>query len=84
MIGFVIGLLIQGLIFGVVVRAILPGEQTWSIGQTVGIGVVGWLAVGFILRALFGALVGLLLPLLILGGAYLWFVSRRGGARPRR
>ena len=26
MIGFIIGLLIQGLIFGVVVRAVLPGS----------------------------------------------------------
>ena len=81
MIGFVIGLCIQGLIFGVVLRAIIPGEQKWSIAQTVGIGVVGWLVIGFIFRAVFGVLAGLLIPLLILGGAYLFFASRRGGAR---
>jgi hypothetical protein len=84
MIGFVIGLLIQGLIFGVVVRALLPGEQQWSIGQTVAIGVVGWLVIGFILRAVFGVLAGLLLPLLLLGGAYLFLSRRQGGAHPRR
>ena len=81
MVGFVLGLVVQGLIFGVALRAILPGEQKWTIPQTLGIGVVGWLVVGFILKALFGMLVGLLIPLLILGGAYLFFVSRRGGDR---
>ena len=81
MVGFVLGLCVQGLIFGVALRAILPGEQKWTIPQTLGIGVVGWLVIGFILKALFGMLVGLLIPLLILGGAYLFFMSRRGGAR---
>ncbi|HEV7861099.1 MAG TPA: GlsB/YeaQ/YmgE family stress response membrane protein [Acidimicrobiia bacterium] len=84
MIGFVVGLLIEGLIFGVAVRAILPGEQTWSIGQTVAIGVVGWLVIGFILKAIFGILAGLLLPLLLFGGVYLYLKSRRGNTRPRR
>lgn len=84
MIGFVLGLLVQGLIFGVVVRAVLPGEQTWSIGQTVAVGVVGWLVIGFVLKAVFGLLVGLLLPLLLLGGVYLFLSRRHGGAQPRR
>jgi len=46
MIRFIIGLCIEGLIGGVALRAILPGEQDWSIGQTVAIGVVTWLVVG--------------------------------------
>ena len=83
MIGFVIGLLVQGALFGVALRAILPGEQTWTVGQTVAVGVVGWMIFGFVLRAIFGALTGLLLPLLILGGVYLWVTQRRGGARRR-
>ena len=84
MIGFVIGLLIQGALFGVAVRAILPGEQKWTVAQTVGVGVVGWMILGFVLRAVFGALTGLLLPLLILGGVYLWVTQKRGGAARRR
>jgi hypothetical protein len=83
-IGFVLGLLVQGAIFGVALRAILPGEQDWSVGQTIGIGVVGWLVLGFVLRAIFGALVGLLIPLLILGGIYLFIMSRRSGGARRR
>jgi len=81
MIGFILGLLVQGALFGVALRAILPGEQRWTIAQTVGIGVVGWMVLGFVLRAIFGVLTGILLPLLILGGVYLFVVQRRGGAR---
>ena len=83
MIGFILGLLVQGALFGVALRAVLPGEQSWTISQTVGIGIVGWMILGFVLRAIFGALTGLLLPLLILGGVYLWATARRGSARPR-
>ena len=83
MIGFILGLLVQGALFGVALRAILPGEQRWTIAQTVGIGVVGWMVLGFVLRAIFGVLTGIVLPLLILGGVYLFVVQRRGGARRR-
>jgi hypothetical protein len=81
MIRFVVGLVLEGLLFGVAIRAILPGEQHWSVGQTIGIGVVGWLVLGLVLRAIFGVLAGLVLPLLILGGAALYFSRRR--ALPR-
>ena len=83
MIGFILGLLVQGALFGVALRAILPGEQRWTIGQTAGIGVVGWMVLGFVLRAIFGVLTGLILPLLILGGVYFYVAQRRGGARRR-
>jgi len=83
MFGFVLGLLVQGALFGVALRAVLPGEQRWSIAQTVGIGIVGWMVIGFVLRAIFGALTALLLPLLVLGGVYLYVAQRRGPARRR-
>jgi hypothetical protein len=82
MFGFVLGLLVQGALFGVALRAVLPGEQRWTIAQTVGVGIVGWMVIGFVLRAVFGALTALILPLLVLGGVYL-FVAQRGGARRR-
>ncbi len=84
MVRFVIGLFLEGLIAGAVLRTLLPGEQDWSIGKTIGIGLVSWFLLGFILRVIFGALAALVLPLLILGGAYLFFAGRRGGARRRR
>ena len=83
MIGFILGLLVLGALFGVALRAILPGEQSWTIGQTVGIGIVGWMVLGFVIRAIFGALTALILPLLVLGGVYLFVAQRRGGARRR-
>jgi hypothetical protein len=81
MIGFILGLLVQGALFGVALRAVLPGEQRWTIAQTVGIGIVGWMVLGFVLRAIFGVLTALVLPLLVLGGVYLFVAQRRGGAR---
>lgn len=83
MFGFVLGLLVQGALFGVALRAVLPGEQRWTLAQTVGIGMVGWMVIGFVVRAVFGALTALVLPLLVLGGVYLFFAQRRGGARRR-
>jgi hypothetical protein len=83
MIGFILGLLVQGALFGVALRAVLPGEQRWTTAQTVGVGIVGWMVLGFVLRAIFGVLTGLILPLLILGGVYLFVAQRRSGARRR-
>jgi hypothetical protein len=83
MVRFLIGLFLEGLIAGAVLRALLPGEQDWSIGKTIGVGLVSWFLLGIILRIIFGALAALVLPLLILGGAYLYFVGRRGGAQRR-
>ena len=84
MVGFVVTLLIEGLIGGVALRAVLPGEQNWTIGQTLAIGVVTWFLVGLALQVLVGAIVGLVLPLLVVGGLCLWVASRRrGGARRR-
>jgi hypothetical protein len=88
---FILLLLVQGAIFGVVLRAILPGEQQWTIGRTVGVGVVAWLLLGLVWRAIFGAVVGLVMTLLIfgsallvLGGVYLFLGSRRGSGARRR
>jgi hypothetical protein len=77
MVGFVIGLCVQGLIGGVLLRAVLPGEQQWSIPQTLGFGLAAWLVTGFVLRVLFGAVVGLILPIVLIGGL-VWLVSRKG------
>jgi len=81
MIRFIIGLCIEGLIGGVALRAILPGEQDWSIGQTVAIGVVTWLVVGIAIRVVLGVVAGLILPILLVGGAALYLSRRR--ALPR-
>ena len=83
MIRVIVGLVVEGLLAGVALRAILPGEQDWSIPQTMGIGLVAWLALGIVLKLIFGALLALLLPALILGAIFLFAAGRRGGARRR-
>jgi hypothetical protein len=85
MIGFVVTLCIEGLIGGVVLRAILPGEQQWSIGQTFAFGLIAWVVAGLVFRAIFGVIFGLILPIVVIGGLVL-LVSRRrlsrgGGGR---
>jgi len=55
MIGFVIVLIVMGLLIGLLARMLVPGEDPMSMWETLGIGVVGTLVSGFIGRALFGA-----------------------------
>jgi hypothetical protein len=81
MIRFILGLVIEGLIGGVALRAILPGEQNWSIGQTLAIGIVAWLVIGIVIRVVLGVVAGLILPILLIGGAALYLSRKR--ALPR-
>ncbi|HLJ08401.1 MAG TPA: hypothetical protein VKX24_07670 [Acidimicrobiia bacterium] len=81
MIRFIVGLCIEGALGGVALRAILPGEQDWSIPQTLLIGLVAWIIVGLVVRIVLGVVAGLVLPILLLGGAALYFNRRR--ALPR-
>ena len=53
MIGFIIGLLVVGLIAGAVARLVVPGKQNLSIPATIVIGVVGSFVGGFLGYLLF-------------------------------
>ena len=55
MLGFILYLLIIGLIAGFVARALVPGPDAMTIGQTILLGIVGSFAGGFLGWALFGA-----------------------------
>ena len=81
MIRFILGLCIEGAIGGVALRAILPGEQNWSIGQTLLIGLAAWFILGIVIRIVFGVVAGLILPIVLIGGAALYLSRRR--ALPR-
>jgi uncharacterized membrane protein YeaQ/YmgE (transglycosylase-associated protein family) len=54
MIGFIIGLVIVGLIAGFLARALLPGRDPMSIGATLVLGILGSFLGGFLGWALFG------------------------------
>jgi uncharacterized membrane protein YeaQ/YmgE (transglycosylase-associated protein family) len=53
MIGFVLLLLVVGLIFGFIARALVPGRDPMGIGGTILLGIVGSFVGGFIGYALF-------------------------------
>jgi uncharacterized membrane protein YeaQ/YmgE (transglycosylase-associated protein family) len=55
MLWFILVLLFFGLLFGAIARAIVPGRDRMSLGQTWLLGVVGSFVGGFLGYALFGA-----------------------------
>jgi len=54
MIGFILGLLVIGLIAGALARLIVPGKQEMSVPMTILIGVVGSFVGGFLGALIFG------------------------------
>jgi len=53
-IGFILGLLIIGLIAGFIARALMPGRDPMGLGATLVLGILGSFVGGFIGWALFG------------------------------
>ena len=60
-IGFIIGLILTGLILGALGRLIVPGRQAMGIGVTILVGIGGSLLGGIVGRAIFGRSGGFLL-----------------------
>lgn len=93
MLGFIIGLIIVGLIAGFLARAIVPGNDAMSVGATIVLGIVGSFVGGFLADALFrsdaediglapsgiiGSIVGAIIALLVYNA-----VTHRDGALNR-
>ena len=53
MIGFIIGLIVIGLIAGALARLLVPGRDPMSIGATILLGIVGSFVGGFLADVLF-------------------------------
>lgn len=53
MLGFIIGLIIVGLIAGFLARLLVPGRDPMGIGATIVLGIVGSFVGGFLADALF-------------------------------
>ena len=93
MIGFILWMLLLGLIAGAVARAVVPGDDPMGIGGTILLGIVGSFVGGFLANALFvegdqesfgpagiiGSILGAILVLLVYR-----MVSRRGTSVGRR
>ncbi len=53
MIGFILGLIIVGLIAGALARLLVPGRDPMGIGATIALGIVGSFLGGFLADVLF-------------------------------
>ena len=53
MIGFIIGLIIVGLIAGAVARLLVPGRDPMGVGATIVLGIIGSFVGGFLADVLF-------------------------------
>ncbi|MGH9138820.1 MAG: GlsB/YeaQ/YmgE family stress response membrane protein [Acidimicrobiales bacterium] len=89
MLGFLLWLLIAGLIVGAIARLLVPGPDPIGLGGTILLGIVGSFGGGFLADVLFrpeaqdrglrpagwlGSIIGAVIVLLI----YRWATSRRG------
>ena len=54
MLGFLLTMLVVGLVAGFLARALVPGDDSMSIGMTIVLGVVGSFVGGFLGWAVFG------------------------------
>jgi len=54
MIGFILFLIVIGLVAGFIARALVPGRDSMSVGETLVLGIVGSFVGGFLGWALFG------------------------------
>ena len=84
MIGYILLLILSGLIVGALGRLAIPGPNPMSIGMTIAIGIGGSLIAGLIGRALIGRPFGLVLSVLAAAGLVYLYERSRGGSRPSR
>jgi uncharacterized membrane protein YeaQ/YmgE (transglycosylase-associated protein family) len=90
--GFIIALLIIGLIAGFIARAVVPGDDSMSVGATIVLGIIGSFVGGFLADVLFrsdtedvglapagliGSIIGAIIALLVYNAA----TNRRSALR---
>ena len=82
LIGFIITLLITGIVFGALGRLAIPGPNPMSIGMTIAVG-IGGAFLGGIVAYLLGANGVIVFILQALGAALIVYLMQRRGVRPR-
>ncbi|HEY2635984.1 MAG TPA: hypothetical protein VGI54_01235 [Solirubrobacteraceae bacterium] len=83
MIGFLIALVIEGLILGALARLALPGPDPLSIGETILVGVGGALVAGVIAYLIWSAAAGFFLAFVCTFGIVYAIRRSRGGTLTR-
>jgi uncharacterized membrane protein YeaQ/YmgE (transglycosylase-associated protein family) len=83
MIGFLIGLVVEGLILGALARLALPGRDPMSLGQTMLLGIAGALVGGIIAYVIWSAAAGFLLAFACTFGILYAIRRSRGGTLTR-
>lgn len=73
--GFILVLILDGLVVGALARLVLPGPDPMSIPMTIVLGIAGTFVGGLIGWALFGHVTGLVLS--VFGAALLLYLHRR-------
>ncbi len=77
--GFILSLLISGLVIGGLGRLAVPGPNPMSIWATIGIGIAGSLVGGLIAAAIGGGLVLALILEIAASAGLVVLISRRSG-----
>lgn len=79
-IGYIIGVILSGLIVGALARLALPGRDPMSLVQTMLVGIAGSILGGLVAVAIFGAATGGFLLSLLFAVGIVYLVRRsRGG-----
>jgi len=91
MLGFIVGILLWGLVIGALARLAVPGPDPMPIWGTIALGLAGSVVGGIVVRVVFGgtgvSLVGAVLVSVALLAAYRHYVQKRpfwgpGARRP--
>ena len=88
MLGFILMLILVGLVAGFVARAVVPGDDSMSIGATILLGIVGSFIGGFLADVLFrsdaedvglapAGIIGSIIGAIIVLGIYVMATGRR-------
>ena len=77
MVGFIISLIITGLIVGALGRLAVPGPNPMSIGATIAVGIAGSLVAGLLVRIFTDNYAPGLIVSVIVTAAIIWLMQRR-------
>ena len=81
MIGYIIGLIVAGLVVGALGRLLHRGHDPMGIGMTIVVGIVSMLAVGLLLRGALGPVLSFALAVAVAVGIVALWSRYTGGRR---